>query len=151
MDPLAMGPEGDEWYPAFTDENFLTYAPDDAPREVMEEALAIYLNMTPARQKEVLHSVQAHVFGITGLSLRKCATFRWMRLAVAQLRRETADWYTDYCRAVPPRPCLGSIAVHDIRCTTATPFIKDCLAEAILIPHMNHAANVSLDTKRIIT
>jgi hypothetical protein len=57
----------------------------------------------------------------------------------------------DSCRAVPPRPCLGSIAVHDIRCTTATPFIKDCLTEAILIPHMNHAANVSLDTKRIIT
>jgi hypothetical protein len=55
------------------------------------------------------------------------------------------------CRAVPPRPCLGSIAVHDIRCTTATPFIKGCLTEAILIPHMNHAANVSLDTKRIIT
>jgi hypothetical protein len=54
-------------------------------------------------------------------------------------------------RAVPPRPCLGSIAVHDIRCTTATPFIKDCLTEAILVPHMNHAANVSLDTKRIIT
>jgi hypothetical protein len=51
------------------------------------------------------------------------------------------------CRAVPPRPCLGSIAVHDIRCTTATPFIKDCLTEAILIPHMNHAANVLLDTK----
>jgi hypothetical protein len=95
MDPLAVGPEGDEWYPAFTDENFLTYAPDDAC-EVMEEALAIYLNMTPARQKEVLHSVQANVFGITGLSLRKCATFRWMRLAVAQLRQATADWYTDY-------------------------------------------------------
>jgi hypothetical protein len=96
MDPLAVGPEGDEWYLAFTDENFCTYAPDDAPREVMEEALAIYLNMTPARQKEVLHSVQANVFGITGLSLQKCATFRWMRLAVAQLRQATADWYTDY-------------------------------------------------------
>jgi hypothetical protein len=96
MDPLAVGPEGDEWYPAFTDENFLTYAPDDAPREVMEEALAIYLNMTPARQREVLHSAQANVLGITGLSLQKCATHRWMRLAVAQLRQATADWYTDY-------------------------------------------------------
>jgi hypothetical protein len=55
------------------------------------------------------------------------------------------------CWAVPPRPCLGSIAVHDIRCTTVTPFIKGCLTEAILIPHMNHAVNISLDTKRIIT
>jgi hypothetical protein len=33
--------------------------------------------------------------------------------------------------------CLGSIAVHDIRCTTVMPFIKDCLTEAILMPHMN--------------
>jgi hypothetical protein len=30
-------------------------------------------------------------------------------------------------------------------------FIKGCLTEAILIPHMNHAAKASLDTKRIIT
>jgi hypothetical protein len=42
------------------------------------------------------------------------------------------------CWAVPPRPCLGSIAVHDIRCTTVTPFIKDCLTETIRVPHMNH-------------
>jgi hypothetical protein len=54
------------------------------------------------------------------------------------------------CRAVPPRPCLGSIAVHDIRCTAVTPFIKDCLTEAILIPLVHHAAEVPLDTKRMI-
>jgi hypothetical protein len=42
------------------------------------------------------------------------------------------------------------MAIYDIRCTTVTPFIKDCLTKAILIAHMNHAANVSLDTKRII-
>jgi hypothetical protein len=96
MDPLAVGPEGDEWYPEFTDEDFLTYAPDEAPREVMEEALAIHLRMTPERQQEVLHSIRDYVFGITGLSLQKCATFRWMRLAVAQLRQATADWYSDY-------------------------------------------------------
>jgi hypothetical protein len=57
----------------------------------------------------------------------------------------------DYCRAVPPRPCLGSIAIHDIRCTAVTPFIKDCLTEAILIPFVHHAADVPLDTKRMIT
>jgi hypothetical protein len=54
------------------------------------------------------------------------------------------------CRAVPPRPCLGSIVVHDIRCTAVTPFIKDCLTEAILIPLVHHAADVPLDTKRMI-
>jgi hypothetical protein len=57
----------------------------------------------------------------------------------------------DNCRAVPPRPCLGSIAIHDIRCTAITPFIKDCLTEAILIPFVHHAAAVPLDTERIIT
>jgi hypothetical protein len=71
---------------------------------------------------------------------------------VQALAEEILKRGSDACRAVPPWPCLGSIlAVHDIRCTTATPFIKDCLTEAILIPHMNYAANVSLDTKRIIT
>jgi hypothetical protein len=55
------------------------------------------------------------------------------------------------CRAVPPRPCLGSIVVHDIWCTAVTPFIKDCLTEAVLIPLMHHAAAVPLDTKIMIT
>jgi hypothetical protein len=64
---------------------------------------------------------------------------------------QNLETYLRHCRAVPPRPCRGSIAVHDIRCTTAMPFNKGCLTEAILIPRMNHAANVSLDTKRIIT
>jgi hypothetical protein len=79
-------------------------------------------------------------------------TLEWLG---AFLKCEVSDdgtWSTlELCRAVPPRPCLGSIAVHDVRCTTATPFIKDCLTETILIPHMNHASNVSLDKKRIIT
>jgi hypothetical protein len=52
------------------------------------------------------------------------------------------------CRAVPPRPCLGSIAIHDTRCRAVTPFIKDCLTEAILIPLVHYAAAVPLDTNR---
>jgi hypothetical protein len=31
--------KGGEWFPKFTDANFLTYAPDDVPREDMEAAL----------------------------------------------------------------------------------------------------------------
>jgi hypothetical protein len=70
----------------------------------------------------------------------------WSLLQIASKPSRDIHW------AAPLWPCLGSIAIHDIRCTIVAPFIKDCLTEAILvIPHMNHAANVSLDTKRIIT
>jgi hypothetical protein len=57
----------------------------------MEQALAVFLNMTRERQQEVMRSVQDYVFGITGLRLQQCATFRWMRLAVGHLRQATAD------------------------------------------------------------
>jgi hypothetical protein len=81
--------EGNEWVPAFTDYNFLTYAPDDAPREDMEAALAVFLNITRERQQEVLHTLKAYVHQVTGLTLEQCATHRWMRLAMAQLRKST--------------------------------------------------------------
>jgi hypothetical protein len=87
---------------------------------------------------------------ITRLSLSNCAQ-QESKVLILVPRVATGNPLKQPCWAVPPRPCLGSIAVHDVRCTTATPFIKGCLTEAILIPHMNHAANVSLDTKRIIT
>jgi hypothetical protein len=35
---------------------------------------------------------------------------------VKQLK-ELVHENTDTCRAIPPRPCLGSVAIHDTRCT----------------------------------
>jgi hypothetical protein len=76
--------------------NFLTYAPDDAPREDMEAALAEFLAMPNESQKKMLHPVGKYVCRITGLTPEQYATHRWMRLTVVRLRTSTADWYDDF-------------------------------------------------------
>jgi hypothetical protein len=88
--------KGGEWFPKFTDANFLIYAPDDAPREDMEAALAEFLAMPNESQKKMLYAVGKYVCRITGLTPEQYATHRWMRLTVAQLRTSTADWYDDF-------------------------------------------------------
>jgi hypothetical protein len=85
-----------EWFPKFTDANFLTYAPDDAPREDIEAALAEYLSMPHESQKKMLHSVREYVCRIMGLTPARYATHRWMRLTVARLRPSAAEWYDDF-------------------------------------------------------
>jgi hypothetical protein len=92
-------------------------------------------------------------FGISRTRVAVGRIFWWKSLAgdVAKFVSTCVVCQRNKCPAVPPRPCLGSIAIHDIRCTAVTPFIKDCLTEAILIPLMHHAAAVPLNTKRMIT
>jgi hypothetical protein len=89
------GKEG-EWFLKFTDANFFTYAPDDAPREDMEAALAEYLSMPHKSRKKMLHAIGKYVCRITGLTPARYATHRWLRLTVARLRPSTADWYDDF-------------------------------------------------------
>jgi hypothetical protein len=120
MKRLAVGPEGDEWYSAYTDENFLTYAPDGAPREEMEQALAVFVNMTRERQKEVMRSMQDYVFGITGLHLDSAprlggCDWRWRisdrqrRIGIpttssrVQIKRGTLSFYAPEYALLPLR------------------------------------------------
>jgi hypothetical protein len=88
--------KGGEWFSKFTDANFFTYAPDDAPHEDMEAALAEFLAMPYESQKKMLHAVGEYVCRITALTPEQYATHRWMRLTVARLRTSTADWYDDF-------------------------------------------------------